>query len=56
MMGWLLGNKRPDHSKEIEEIKATVEGNIEKVAGKRLALEKVIDQMKKDRADASLAK
>jgi hypothetical protein len=56
MMSWLLGNKRVDRTDEIEEIKSKAPHNVEVVTGKRLALEKVIEQMKKDRANVAVGK
>lgn len=53
MMSWLFGHKRKDQTAEIEQIKATADANVEKVAGKRLDLEKVIEQMKERRVNAA---
>jgi hypothetical protein len=55
MMSWLK-LKRPDHGDEIAEIEARVERNVEAVRGGRIALEKVVEKMKRDRANDALGK
>jgi hypothetical protein len=55
MMSW-WGHKRADRSEEIAEIDARREQSVEVVKDKRIALEKVVEKMKRDRANDALGK